>query len=68
MQDYIIAESYTLPSKGLIYDSNVNPNVKIRSMTTNEEIKRLGKTDLPYKMISEIIDVAPHIGQTVSIL
>lgn len=56
MQDYIIAESYTLPSKGLVYDSNVNPEIKIRSMTTNEEIKRLGKTDLPYKMISEIID------------
>ena len=56
MQDYIIAESYTLPSKGMVYEKDVNPDIKIRSMTTNEEMKRLSKTDSPYKMLTEIID------------
>lgn len=56
MEDYIIAEEYTLPSKGMVYDQKVDPNIKIRSMTTEEEMKRLGRTDSPYKMLSEIID------------
>lgn len=56
MQDYLIAETFTLPSKGKLYSQDVNPNVKLRSMTTNEEMKRLGKTDYPYKLLSEIID------------
>lgn len=56
MQDYVIAEEYTLPSKGLVYSKQVDPVIKIRSMTTNEEMKRLGHSKLPYKMISEIID------------
>ena len=56
MQDYVIAEEYTLPSKGMVYSKAIDPVVKIRSMTTNEEMKRLGQSKLPYKMISEIID------------
>lgn len=56
MNDYIIGESFTLPSKGLVYDKKVNPNIKIRSMTTEEEMKRLGHSELPYKLLSEIID------------
>ena len=56
MEDYIIAEEYTLPSKGKVYSKPVNPNIKIRSMTTEEEMKRLGYSELPYKMLSEIID------------
>lgn len=55
--DYTIAENYTLPSQGKIYGVNVNPNVKIRSMTTQEEMKRLAPSEgLPYKNICEIID------------
>lgn len=56
MNDYIIGESFTLPSKGLVYDRKVNPNIKIRSMTTEEEMKRLGHSELPYKLLAEIID------------
>ena len=56
MNDYIIAEEYTLPSKGMVYDKQINPNIKIRSMTTEEEMKRLGHSDLPYKLLAEIID------------
>ena len=54
--DYTIAENYTLPSLGKIYNVEVNPNIKIRSMTTQEEMKRLAPSDRAYKNICEIID------------
>lgn len=54
--DYTIAESFRLPSKGLIYDHPVNPNFKIRSMTTNEEMRRLSPTDTPNKTMADIIE------------
>lgn len=54
--NYTISESYTLPSKGLIYDRPIDPNVTLRSMTTAEEMKRLSPTDTPYKVMSEIIE------------
>jgi hypothetical protein len=47
---------YTLPSLGKVYDTPVNPEVTLRSMTTNEEMKRLNHSDRPYAVISEIID------------
>lgn len=56
MEDYIVAEEYTLPSKGMVYSQKINPNIKIRSMTTEEEMKRLGRTDSPNKLLSEIIE------------
>lgn len=55
-KDYTIAETYELPSKGLIYDKNVNSSVKIRSMTTEDEMKRLSSSDKPYKILCDIID------------
>lgn len=54
--NYTIAETYTLPSRGLIYSKKVNPDVKIRSMTTVEEMRRLSHTDSPYKTLCDIID------------
>lgn len=54
--DYTMAESYSLPSKGLIYEHPINPNFKIRSMTTNEEMKRLAPTDTPNKNMAAIIE------------
>lgn len=56
MENYTIAENYTLPSKGLVYQKEINPNVKLRSMTTQDEMKRLSHSDLMYKVLSEIID------------
>lgn len=56
MENYTLAEEYVLPSKGLVYDKKVNPNIKLRSMTTEEEMKRLGHSERPYKILSEIID------------
>ena len=55
-KDYTIAETYELPSKGLIYDKNVSSVVKLRSMTTEDEMKRLTNSDKPYKILCDIID------------
>ena len=56
MENYTIAETYTLPSKGLIYTQQVSPQVTLRSMTTEEEMKRLSHTETPYKTLCTIID------------
>jgi len=56
MQDYTIGENYTLPSLGKVYNVEVNPDIKIRSMTTEEEMKRVASVDAPYKNMCEIID------------
>lgn len=56
MVDYTIAEEYTLPSKGKIYDKAVDPVFKLRSMTTQDEMKRLGHSDREYKLLAEVID------------
>ena len=39
MQNYTIAESYTLPSKGMVYNRQINPEITLRSMTTEEKIR-----------------------------
>ena len=54
--DYTIAETYTLPSRGKIYGTVVSDQVKLRSMTIEEEMKRLSHTDTPYKTLCEVID------------
>mgnify|MGYP003302040698 CR=1 FL=1 len=56
MANYSIAEDYTLPSMGKVYEQNVNPNVKIRSMTTQEEMRRLAPSDKVYKNLCDVID------------
>ncbi len=56
MVDYTIAHEYTLPSLGKVYNKEINPNFKLRSMTTAEEMKRLNHSDKQYKAMSEIID------------
>lgn len=56
MIDYTVGHEYTLPSNGEVYSKNVTPLIKLRSMTTVEEMKRLNHTDKPYFAMSEIID------------
>ena len=51
-----IAEDFVLPSLGKIYSQQFDPNIKLRSMTVAEEMKRLTNTDKPYKAMSEIIE------------
>ena len=52
----VIQEEYTLPSKGLIYPTKFNPDVKLRSMTVAEEMARLTASDKPYKVMADIIE------------
>lgn len=55
--NYTIAEYCTLPSMGKVYtDLVVNPEIKLRSMTTVEEMRRLSPTDKPYQNLCSIID------------
>lgn len=54
--NYTIAEEYTLPSLGKVYSENVNPVVKLRSMTTEHEMKRLAPSERSYQNICEVID------------
>lgn len=57
-EKYTIAERYTLPSHGLLYEKDVNPEIKLRSMTVRDEMKRLAPvTDgTIYRNMAEIID------------
>ena len=57
MAEKTIQESFVLPSKGKIYgDELVNPNFTLRSMTTADEMRRLAKTDTPYKAMADLIE------------
>ena len=56
MTNYSIAEECTLPSLGKVYTSKINPVIKLRSMTTEEEMKRLSPSDRQYKNLCEVID------------
>ena len=51
-----IVENYTLPSKGLIYKTPINPEITIRSMTLAEEMRRLQISEDLYRPMSEVID------------
>ena len=53
---YTVKESYTLPSKGKIYEKPLNPNIELRSMTTREEMLRQSSSDRPYKLLADIIE------------
>ena len=56
MNNFTIANEYTLPSLGRVYNREINPTFKLRSMTTVEEMKRLNHSDKPNKSIAEILD------------
>jgi hypothetical protein len=51
-----IVEQGILPSKGKIYDVEINPEIEVRSMTTDDEMKRLGYSKNAYKLLCEVID------------
>lgn len=52
----IITEDVHLPSEGKIYDVEVNPDVKIKAMTTDQEMRRLSHSERQYKNLCDIID------------
>lgn len=51
-----IQEDFTLPSMGMLYGKPFDPHIRLRSMTVEDEMRRLSPTKQPYKMMSEIID------------
>lgn len=53
---YTVAEECSLPSKGLVYSKKFNPIIKLRSMTTEEEMLRLSHSERTYKPLCDIID------------
>ena len=52
----IITEDVHLPSEGKLYNEKINPEVKIRAMTTDQEMRRLSHSDRPNKNLCTIID------------
>ena len=51
-----IQEDFTLPSRGLMYNKPFDPHIRLRSMTVEDEMRRLSPTKTPYKMMCDIID------------
>lgn len=56
MANDIITEDFRLPSLGKVYGKQFDPEVKLRSMTVADEMKRLSPSKYPYKQMAEIID------------
>lgn len=53
---YTIAEGYELPSKGKIYNVQVEPHVELRSMTARDEMKRLSPSNSQFRKLADIIE------------
>ena len=56
MENARIVESFTLPSKGVIYEEDVNPEIQLSSMKTKHEMLRLSATEDSQKIMADIID------------
>lgn len=54
--NYTIAEDFVLPSKGLIYNKPIDPHVKLKSMQTKHELRRLSPSNSQFRTLAEIID------------
>ena len=55
-KNYTIMEGHELPSKSLIYDTEVNPHVELRSMTARDEMQRLSYSTTQFKTLADIIE------------
>jgi hypothetical protein len=55
MDSYTIQEKCVLPSKGLLYEG-IPEEVTLRSMTTEEEMRRLSQSGSTYQKMCDIID------------
>lgn len=51
-----LTEEFTLPSRGLVYNTKFDPTITLRPMTLADEMKRLSPTKNTYKRMAEIID------------
>lgn len=55
-QDYTVTEVVKLPSKGKVYDKPVEPEITLRAMTLNDEMKRLSPSEKTYQNLCQMID------------
>lgn len=53
---FTITEECSLPSRGLVYGKPIRYEFRLRSMTTEEEMRRLAHTERPYKLLCDIIE------------
>lgn len=56
MNNYTIQETFTLPSKGKIYDVNINQDVTLRSMKLMEEMRLTSPSPYEYKNMCDVIE------------
>ena len=57
MENYAtITESYSLPSRGLVYSPKINPTGLVRGMTVADEMRRLSPSERQYQNMASIID------------
>lgn len=56
MENSRIVENLHLPSHGLVYEEEVNPEVELSSMKTKHEMLRLSATEENQKLMAQIID------------
>lgn len=64
MDNFTISEYFTLPSKGLVYDKKVVPEIHMSSMTTRHEMQRLAPSKSQFKVLCDIVDdcIVDNIG------
>lgn len=55
-ENVTIKEDFSLPSEGAIYGKPFDPTITLRSMTVEDEMRRLSPSKNPYKNMSEIIE------------
>lgn len=55
-REYTIAEFFTLPSEGKVYNELIDPQIQLRSMTTAEEMRRMAPSEHNYENLCSIID------------
>lgn len=51
-----IQEEFTLPSKGMFYEKPVNPKIKLRSMTAQDEMLRLTVSEDKFRVKADVIE------------
>jgi uncharacterized pyridoxamine 5'-phosphate oxidase family protein len=56
MENARIVETLSLPSKGMIYEEDVNPEIQLSSMKTKHEMLRLSATEESQKIMAQIVD------------
>lgn len=51
-----LEENFRLPSEGRVYKEEINADITLRSMTVQEEKKRLGNSNNRFKLLASVID------------